>query len=526
MPPKGPKFDIGNGAKALPATITEITVTAPTVKADETVPTPPKTTDILPPMFEIPKERITEYVAPTPAEILTQFTKEEGKGKAAVSSGKVPTKAAGGTSKPVLTLKDIAIEDFEEDLDFAELEFEAYPEFDEWDTDDLCNTEVDTNYTVNQMLQDMNGTRGFSEDKAAIGTVPELLFLQVTHGMTIPTNFVVNSNPFLDNHTAITSVEYQRRVVLFIYANQVALVEANVGLSPEFATFIAYLRANIVIAGGVALSLPARAIYVDEYHVSPLTYDDVQLDHIRLGKDTVRYIASYWLQYVALLRHIFITRGHHYKDEYTEFIERTWRATTIEAPQGVTVPPWQHILRTALHCFGIRALHILTRHGYQQGLISKSFDKRYFAAPAGTAPIRTGWAALKNMMKATWWPKFHEMFKEQVENLRQADENVRKIGLRAHVNARLFNWSWTSVEINMDAIEPLAPWILGFLDTLPSGESIKRQQAINKRGDGGSAIRAMFARVIQNDAMNAGFMSNMEDFFASQVKPVQKGPKT
>jgi len=382
-----------------------------------------------------------------------------------------------------------------------------------WNTTGVCAQILSPGYTVNDMLKDINGSEGFSEDKAAIGTIPVLLHLQVTAGMSIPENYVIGRDPFVSAGVRKGSEEYQRRILLFIWANQHALIEANIGLSREHATFLAFLRFNFVLAGGVARLLTNRSIYVDEYTPSRHTYADVVLQDISITQLEVQYIATHWLQFVALLRHLFITRGHHYKTEYLEVIERTWKATTIEAPVGVSQPTWQHILRTGLHCFGIRILHLFVYHGYRAGLLAKSFDTRYNAAPAGTAPIRTGWAGVLNMQKTSWWPYFYARYKTQVDDLEVAYKRSMEIGLRGHINAKLFNWSWSRIVIDEAPVTALAPLVLAFIDTLDRSESIKGQQTLNKRADGGSAIRQAFTMVLTNHMRNASTMQTMEAYF-------------
>lgn len=414
-------------------------------------------------------------------------------------------------TRPILNIDDIPgdVDDFDAGYTFVSMP----PPEDEWNVGGFCGRHVAPDYTLNDLLKDMNGSEGFSEDRAALGTVLSGHFLQVTTGMDIPEAFVLGRDPFVDAQTPVTSEEYQRRVALFMYANYRALMDSNVGLSRSHAWFLVMMRLNMVIAGGTASSLEARAIYADEYHRNHMQLADIQWQEFEIAPGMASYVNSYWLQYVALVRHLFITRGHHYKDEYLDAIESTWTATTIVPPTGLSIPTWQHILRTALHCFGIRALHLLTRHAYANGKLAASFIVRFNAAAAGTAPIRTGWAAIENMKQATWWPDFYETFKVQVDNLEHANEVVTRLGVRGHINSKLLNWNWPSLKIPDTPVRPLAPYIMGFIDTLDRTESIKGQQAITKRADGGSAIRAAFAAVLLNERQDAIFLRSPREFF-------------
>lgn len=384
---------------------------------------------------------------------------------------------------------------------------------DSFHSTDFCATDLGGGYTVNELILDLNGSSGFSEDKVSLGTVPTSHYLQVTRGLNLPMAFHLGVDPFVSEHVPKTSEEYQKRVMLFVWANFRALMDSGLQLSAEHATFLALLRLNVVTAGGVAEDPTARAIYVDEYEYVDYQYEDAVLGDLRITKDLIRYISDSWLQYVALVRHVFITRGHHYKQEYDELIRRTWNATTIEPPTGLPVPSWLHILRTGLHCFGIRSVHLLVLYGNSHGRLAASFETRLHAASAGTAPIRTGWAVILNMKQAMWWPDFYKAYKEQVDALERANAVLVRYGVRAHINARLFNFEWSRILVDDAPVRALAPLMLGFLDILDANESIRGQKTLNKRGDGGSAIRVAFSMVLSNEARNAKFMQTVREYF-------------
>lgn len=415
---------------------------------------------------------------------------------------------------------DIRIDVTDDQTDFETAEYTAQPLPESWNLDDLCAHELSAQYTVNDMLIDMNGSSGFSEDKAAMSTVPPTLFLQVTDGMVLPGNYVIGRDPFRGPGAQLGSLAYQRRIMLFLYANARMLLDAGLNLSNEHATFLAYLRLQVVIAGGVAANLEARAVYVDEYTFSTLTFADVDLSILRVTKVMTSYLNDHWLQYVALLRHLFVTRGHHYKNEYLDVINKTWTATTITQVENLQIPTFQHVLRTGLHCFGIRILHLLTSHGLAEGKLAKSFETRFNASPAGAAYIRTGWAVVENMEKALWYPSFYRAYRTQVDALRTAARYAERVGLRAHINAKLFNWSWTRIIISDAPVRALAPIMLGFLDSLERDESIKGQQTLNKRGDGGSAIRAQFSNVLLNEIRNNRNLETASQFFQGYIDRV------
>jgi hypothetical protein len=437
-----------------------------------------------------------------------------------------PKPSKGSVAKGTVALDTLDDDVTPEDKDYRIPKEVAEPKPDDWNDAGICAEFVSPNYSLNQMLMDINGSTGYSEDKAALGTVTTDLFLQITPGLHVPRNFIIGANPFISDGTEITSEEYQRRVITFIYANYKKLMGGNMGLTADHAMFLTLLRLNVVLAGGLARSLESRAIYVDEYTTSDVTFRDVKFDEIIITQTQNQFVADYWLQIVAVLRHVFVTRGHHYKDEYSEFIARTWSATTISNPEGVTLPSWKHLLRTGLHCFGIRFMNLLCVDAYENGKLAESHKTRFNAAVAGTAAIRTGWATIQSMKQAHWWPYFEAMMSSQILALDEANTRLVSLGVRAHVNAKLFNFGWTSIRVDDTPIKPLAPYCLAYIDSLDRSESLKGQRALNKRGDGGSAIRAAFASVLQNDAQNALLMRNAKSYFdrvaRKRIEPKQE----
>jgi len=405
----------------------------------------------------------------------------------------------------------------DEDSDYVVLTRDRTEDTGGWNFTDDCAVELTANYTVNQMLLDINGSTGYSEDKAALATIPNALYLQVTEGLELSRGYEIGRDPFCADGTIKGSLEYQRRIVLFLWANTRALLDAGLNLSNAHALFLAYLRLQVVLAGGTASNLEERAVYVDEYTENDADINDVDYDILPVTPILTGFLNDHWLQYVALLRHLFVTRGHHYKNEYRDMITKTWAATTIGTPEGLAIPEWRHILRSALHCFGIRILNLLTIEGFHMGTLAKAFETRIDAAPAGAAYVRTAWAVVESMKQAQWFPSFYAAYTTQIDSLEEDAAYGHRVGLRAHINAKLFNWRWSRIIISDASVRALAPLLLGFLDTLERGESLRGQKTLNKRGDGGSALRAQFSGVLVNEQRNARYMETAHAFFSGFV---------
>lgn len=386
----------------------------------------------------------------------------------------------------------------------------AKPEVSTWNMMGACAIDLGGGYTLNDLIKDTNGSAGFSQHRAAIGTVPNNYYLQVVPGMSIPDKIVVGRDPFRSANAEVGSEEYQKRILSFLVANRDAMLGAVQGLTPDHASFLALLRMNFAMAGGLVSVLSERAIYVNEYFGSAVAYTaDMRFSASKLLVD---YVAETWLQYVGVLRHLFVTRGHHYKDAYSGMIDRIWKTTTIEPPPGVSVPSWENVLRLGLHCFGIRSVNILVTDAYYKGTLAASLSTRFFAAPAGSAPVITSMAGINAMKKATWWPEFYEGYKYQIDGLTDMNTKVKAMGLRAHVNAKLFNWSWKSYKIDTTFVDALSPLILAFIDNLDKTESLVGQECLKKRGDGGGAIRRAFSASLQNEDRNTKYLESPLEF--------------
>lgn len=387
-----------------------------------------------------------------------------------------------------------------------------------WNTTGACAIDLGGGYTLNDLIKDTNGSTGFSSHKAAVGTVPSTFFLQVTSGMTIPDKIILGRDPFKSADVDIGSEEYQKRVLLFLCVNRDMMKRSTTGLSDKHASFLALLRLNFVIAGGCVTNLQERAVYSNEYAPNRTPWSD-QLQ-FTATKDLVDFVADTWLQYVGILRHLFVSRGHHFKTEYSTMIDRVWKATTIEAPSGVEVPSWLDILRLGLHCFAIRPINIVVTDAYYGGTLAASLSIRFFTAPAGVAPVYTAFAGLKDMKMSSWWKLFADQYESQVNDLEKLAEMVTKLGLRAHQNAKLFNWNWSTLNIDLSPVDALAPLVLAFIDNLDDQESLRGQKSLTKRGDGGAAIRRNFSMALMNEARNSRFVQDPEEFFKKQAKTV------
>jgi len=422
------------------------------------------------------------------------------------------------TTAPILTLAS-SVEGDSWDGDYLIDATSQKPDPSSWNKAGACALDLEGGYTLNDLITDTNGSKGFSSHKAAVGTVPTSYYLQVTAGMSIPDKFILGRDPFRGPDSEIGSEAYQKKILAFLVVNRDMMLTAVTGLSVPHASFLALMRLNFVLAGGITSTLTERAVYVNEYTHTNKAWDANM--SFAASRIVVEYIAETWLQYVGVLRHFFVVRGHHYKSDYDAVIKKLWGATTIDLPTGMDAPSWPNILRLGLHCFGIRSLNILVTDAYYSGKLAAALSLRFFAAPAGTAPVTTAWAGILTMKKALWWPLFEESYRQQIHELEALYVRVTQMGLKAHVNAKLFNWNWPSMRIDTSPVDAIAPLVLAFIDNLEAGESLRGQKCLTKRGDGGSAIRRSFGTSLINEERSSKFLESPEQFFKTKASEGQ-----
>jgi len=363
-------------------------------------------------------------------------------------------------------------------------------------------------YDVKQLLNDVNGTSQYSEDIAAMGTIPESHFLHMYEGI------YTRMSPDFNNDKFLNSAEFTEMFLI----NAHALHKNKVSESDS--AFCAFLKTLLCMKGFVAKDLTNRAVYIDEYLRYPKL--EKEPDIFVISKDTVQFITMYWANIVGVTRHVFRVRGHHWKPEYTELYERTWRSTAISVPANVRMPTWEVISKAALHCFGIRALEEMWKRGKSIGILSKALELREDAACAGSASIRTTAAAISEMRSAPWFHIFEKARSNQIQALILEADRLRKEGTRAHINARLYNFDDKFCGTNEELVRPLAPFVLGWLDTLEDNEPIKKQKAINKRSAGSTSLRASFSAAVLNDMKNEEATKCVEAFFEPEEYRLKK----
>jgi len=361
-------------------------------------------------------------------------------------------------------------------------------------------------YTLDDMIKDVNGEHFYSSDASAFGTVPSKLFLQ------LPSEFDVKDDKGTSMKDIIAFRDKRLKAkdlsLEVITRNYVSL--RNAGHNHRVATFGAILRNQLVHHGYIATDLKNRAVYVDEY--------DIKEEKVNLPDDftplssVVKFVTDNWQQIVGTVNHVFRVRGHHWKPEFAGLYSRTWNASTIMIPDDVEMPSWEVIARDFLHCFGVKAMHLVVQDAHKRGNLSKGLTVRTDAPAAGNASITTLAAAIIEMGQCKWFPIFQEKFSEAIEEVMKQAVELKMKGVSNHINATLYDMDGKYESPDLTFAKRVAPYVMGWIDNLEPTEPIVQQKAINKVAVGSSAIRNTFSRVLLNEMKNSGTYATVAEY--------------
>lgn len=188
--------------------------------------------------------------------------------------------------------------------------------------------------------------------------------------------------------------------------------------------------ANATNLAGVLHVLGASAAnFISEYH---------SLDH---GfKWIVKHAENIW----AAVECVFKLRGHHMKTggkEEKSFTDLYTRILTA-AYEGNFVFPTriklEHLFRTSIHCFLIKALPVMTSKFIAYNKVGASSVMRLSSGPCGCAQVTTAAAALYTMSGEVWFEKFKELYAGQVDAAIEAKNAILSNKYSFHIAAGLY----------------------------------------------------------------------------------------
>lgn len=337
---------------------------------------------------------------------------------------------------------------------------------------DLANLEY--------LAQDANGDFVYSNEKSLFGFVSAHQYLQIPNDLTATT--VACSNLTVDNMSGnlyaagllgagnaayLAACPYimrpsrldQFKVLALNYKSMV-----NGGMPPLHAyiaaslrarwfmlgcfdvandtTNVATLRSEIVrvtsdAAGTIPQQICAATTIAEVYATEPLLFAQMFTynNHAEYGSSWATQNAEIvW----CAAEHVVRVRGHHYKNDYADLIKRYFRAChegNAEFPETFSL---EHVFRTAIHPFGLKALPIMFGHFISHGKAANSAFLRRNGAPNGLAVVTTTAACVRVMQSETWFNRFRDLYKPQIDLLFACEEYILDHKYSCHMSARIY----------------------------------------------------------------------------------------
>jgi len=401
-----------------------------------------------------------------------------------------------------------------------------------------------------QMLAEpINGPNSFNLETAAYGyiTREERLIIPGSLKANIPTTI-----------TQTVQLNINQLLGIAMY-NYVRMRKYN--LSEDHALYIALYRARLISLGYLLRDKEDRKVSVDEVDYSRAAKDPhtIDYDNVAAYKEAfdkanndremmtaafVHSSSSNFKSFLGLvfskaniLEHVtlvatqlaastylvFRQMGHHYKPELEGKYSVLWKATTLETHNFM--PSNAHLHRTAIHSFGVYALHEKFFQNKEASLLAETYMDRSDVTPCGVAVINTCWASIKLMQSLPLWGSLYAAYKEQIDTLQNQASRLKdaKSAIRFHKNAKLFGV--TREYLDPTSAYALAPVAKGFLQSMDEDADIKRQKSLDKRANQNPLAVTLIQNVIitvMNKIQNEGNIAKALPAPEASVREVEE----
>lgn len=375
------------------------------------------------------------------------------------------------------------------------------------------------------MIQDTNGDKVFSNNRALCGFIKASEFLMVTrntHNAATPKVDVTINNaranvdvPNVDlkilggnngisnligatgdtyrNATTYLYIDDEIELAKIGYMNYLALRTS--GLTRQDAYVASALRARWIALGAYyAYVLTPKKLYDEVTIIDP---DPTGTDYERIAHATsmdaiyaiqpanasefiqealsnesgIEWIVGHAEAIWTAVEFIVRVRGHHWKDDYeityTKFLAAYFQ-DAHDIPQNLSKV---HIFRTAIHPFGLRTLAIMAGHFASHGKVANSALIRFSGAPNGMAICTTCKAALDALKGETWYNQFYIAFKNQVDLLDAVCEKIMSDKYTFHLSHNIYGM-----------VQPISVTINGKNYTIEEMRQVGAAMAPNAQG--------------------------------------------
>jgi len=344
---------------------------------------------------------------------------------------------------------------------------------------------------LDTILADFNGTALATAGAGEWGFIPDEYKLAFPNGFNPPNAFVLGTSPFAN--------PAERRN--FMKANYQVLHAG--GVPDAIAMQIIVYRMHLADRGILTTDLQNRCVIEDEYvyvHNQGANWDDPanDLPAAAYQANIAKHYKRYGNTYVHMMSYMFLSRGHHYRQDYHDIYERLKTACFIPTNPGFALLSNEQIFRLAIHCFGVRPLIAMSMADHAATLMAAAMYIRFSPHPpiSGVAHITTLSAVTTAMHKEPWWGAFHQKFQGEIAAIDAEVLAIQANPYSYHVSSRFVgggNRVMPSV-LAMAAFNRLCQFALGYIDHLGKKHSLYGQQAITKKSGGLTGLGDAFSR--------------------------------
>jgi len=380
----------------------------------------------------------------------------------------------------------------------------------------MVNMEINAKFieAATALVEDSNGNHVYTYERALFG------YLEVSKMMIMPKSLfdLFNEPPNLtvrtlggidsiDSFTGDNGANYRNNnpyvrmengsninIIKLTIANYAHLV-AN-GMPTLNAYIVAALRARWCFLGCLYKTRADRAVthneivmveddnelyapFADITNISELA-NQIRLihptfmDHMTSGDYNLPWITNTAEAIWAISEYFFRVRGHHFKIEHIETIQKIYMANY---EGNKTLPdsfPFADVFHTAIHPFGIKALPVMTYHFLAHGRLGNAMIVRLSGAPNGFAAITTSAAAVRMIAGEPWYADFARANSELITLCNNFAAQILDNKYAFHLSANLYGISAMRFINKGDQMIPisqadsevaaLAPALQGFID--------------------------------------------------------------
>jgi hypothetical protein len=348
---------------------------------------------------------------------------------------------------------------------------------------------------INTLITDYNGAVYLQPGTAEWGYIEPQFFLQLPAGHNLPAVCppVAGTNQFGANLSLPN----------FLKANYATLVDANALNNPDKALFGALLRAHYVSQGSLDNNLVRRCVLENEYNdrqPNNANWDDAA-NNIPANMNSAA-IASYVKKYVNVIAqmmiYVFLSRGHHWQDEYEGIYTRLRAVNGMPVPQTWQLPTNKEIFRSLIHCFGVNNLRVLVEYHQANNLMTNPMRLRFtpHAPVAGAAEVMTSVAVLNEMRTEPWFSEFDAKFNGEIAALTNEMGTISANPYDYHIASRVVNGQARRMLSNNAhvAFKRISQFLLGYIDHLGRRHSLSGQKAITHHSGGAKPMADAFAK--------------------------------